>query len=517
MKTHSLSLLLSACLLAAFPQRSAAIDLLERYPTSLTAGDLAVPHAREWQFTDADVFRLSRFEFPRRTNERNFSIETGPASLGVGHCADGAVWAVVIPQESGTVSLATNRSTITYIWLRFHPRDLNTLFPPETVSADGATKVGPQIRSIADAKIRSGPHAGTRVLIPEPGGFLFNTDAKGGLPPAFWVHSKQEKKPPIPFTPELAAETFDFLWEVFDKHYAMFGLRPEVDWNKSREEFRPRALASKSAVECAEVCAEMLKPLRDLHVSLNVGDADVPVFDRPLDINSNPSAHRALLGELHGELPVRWTVTADKIGFIATYAWLPGRGISQRCDEALEAVRDTRALIVDVRLNSGGSEDVAKEFAGRFMANEFTYSSHQVRNGPAHTDLTEKTLRTVQPRGPWRYDRPVLLLIGERCISSNESFVAMMTGATNVTTMGAPTAGSSGNPQELRLPLDISVRMPAWITYLPDGSPLDERGIQPQIRFEPKPGAFEGNRDDLLEAALERLRQAPAATGSDVK
>jgi hypothetical protein len=506
MKIQSLSLLLSACLLAACPQQSAAIDLLERYPTSLTAGDLAVPHAREWQFTDADVFRLSRFEFPRRTNERAFSIETGPASLGVGHCANGAVWAVVIPQESGTVSLATNRSTITYIWLRFHPRDINIVFPPETVFADGATKFAPQIRSIADAKIHSSFHVGTRVLIPEPGEFLFNTDAKGGLPPTFWVHSKQGKKPPIPFTPELAAEAFDFLWEAFDKHYAMFGLRPEVDWNRSREQFRPRALTSKSAVECAEVCAEMLKPLRDLHVSLKLSGANVPVFDRPLAINSNPSAHRVLLGELRGEVPVQWAVTPDKIGFIATYTWLSARGVRERCDEALEAVRDTRALIVDVRLNSGGTEDVAKEFAGRFVANEFTYSSYQVRNGPAHTDLTEKSLRTVQPRGPWRYDRPVLLLIGERCISSNESFVAMMTGATNVTTMGAHTAGSSGNPVEFKLPLDITVGVPVWITYLPDGTPLDERGIQPQIKFEPQPGAFEGDRDDLLAAALERLR-----------
>jgi C-terminal processing protease CtpA/Prc len=48
-----------------------------------------------------------------------------------------------------------------------------------------------------------------------------------------------------------------------------------------------------------------------------------------------------------------------------------------------------------------------------------------------------------------------------------------------------------------------------WIAYLPDGTPLDERGIQPQIKFEPQAGAFEGSHDDLLSAALEHLRQAP--------
>jgi C-terminal processing protease CtpA/Prc len=152
--------------------------------------------------------------------------------------------------------------------------------------------------------------------------------------------------------------------------------------------------------------------------------------------------------------------------------------------------------------------------AGRFLQDDFVYSFSQFRNGPKHTDLTEKFPRTVRPRGPWRYDRPVVLLIGEKCMSSNESFIAMMTGATNVTTMGGHTCGSSGNPRIVKLPLDMTVSVPRWIDYLAAGTPLDERGIQPQIVFTPNPGAFEGKRDDLLAAALERLRKtsAPAAS-----
>jgi len=103
----------------------------------------------------------------------------------------------------------------------------------------------------------------------------------------------------------------------------------------------------------------------------------------------------------------------------------------------------------------------------------------------------------------------VVLLTGRKTMSSCESFVGMMTGGTNVTTMGDATAGSSGNPKIVRLPLDMTVSVPRWIDLLPDGTPLDERGVQPQVRFEPKPGAFEGKHDDLLAAALERLRLAP--------
>jgi C-terminal processing protease CtpA/Prc len=100
----------------------------------------------------------------------------------------------------------------------------------------------------------------------------------------------------------------------------------------------------------------------------------------------------------------------------------------------------------------------------------------------------------------------VVLLIGQRCMSSNESFISMMKGATNVTTMGDHTCGSSGNPTVIQLPLGMSVTVPRWVDLLPDGTPLDERGIQPQIKFVAQPGAFEGLRDDLLAEALNMLK-----------
>jgi len=314
-------------------------------------------------------------------------------------------------------------------------------------------------------------------------------------------------KPPPVFSSDSAAATFDQLWEAFDRDYAMFVLRPEVDWAKLREQYRPKALASKSTHEFADVCAEMLKPLRDLHVWMSVAGVNVPVFNRPRSANSNPSAHRTILGDLKQAGRVQWVITTDKIGFIAIYGWNTGPEIPAQVDEALEQMRDTRGLIIDVRLNGGGDEPTAGKVAGRFLQKEFVYSCSQYRNGPSHTDLTEKYERKVSPRGPWRYNRPVVLLIGQKCMSSNESFIAMMSGDPEVTIIGDHTCGSSGNPRIVKLPLDMTVGVPRWIDYLPDGAPLDERGFQPKVQFKPEPGAFESDRDDLLKAALERLRK----------
>ena len=338
---------------------------------------------------------------------------------------------------------------------------------------------------------------------------FFMVDTDDGTAKYAADFERHELKQPPAITADAAQAAFDKIWEEFDQKYAGFVLRPEVDWGKLREEYRPKALASKSSEEFAATCAEMLKPLRDLHVWITLEGTHVPVFNRPRQSNSNPSAHRGILGSLNEAGQLQWAITADKIGFIAINGWNDG-ALPNQFQEVLEKMRDTRGLIIDVRLNGGGGEPLAQQVAARFVREKFVYAYSQFRNGPKHTDLTGKTERTVEPGGPWRYDRPVILLIGQKCMSSSESFVGMLTGDPDLTTMGDHTCGSSGNPQMINLaPLAMTVSVPQWIDYMPDGRPLDEHGFEPQVPFTAKPGAFRGDRDDLLTAALERLRQAP--------
>src|SRR5216117_1073035 len=44
-------------------QTHEGIDLLHQYPTKLVVGDSAPERARAWEFTGADIFRLSHFRF----------------------------------------------------------------------------------------------------------------------------------------------------------------------------------------------------------------------------------------------------------------------------------------------------------------------------------------------------------------------------------------------------------------------------------------------------------------------
>ena len=189
----------AACLLAtvlagitltsAREEQSPGTDLLKKYPTTLTAGDAAPNRARPWQFTETDIFQVSRFTLEVGKELR---VETQTADLGIGHCADGAVWAVLIPREGGklTSPVATNAENVAHVWLRFHPAKINQIFPPESVSAAGRGNLEEQMRAVAEAKFTSSWHAGQSAMVPEPKDMTVDIDTKDGPRRFFMVDTE---------------------------------------------------------------------------------------------------------------------------------------------------------------------------------------------------------------------------------------------------------------------------------------------------------------------------------------
>ena len=156
-----------------------AVDLLQRYPTARTTGDTEPEHARSWDFNAEDVYHVTRFEF--KVGDQ-FKVTTGDADLGVGHCADGVVWGVLIPRESGalTSSVTNSAEPIAHVWLRFHPAELDHLFPAETVLADGNTNLCAKMRAIARNKMTSSWQSDGKAMIPDVKYFTVYADTVDG-------------------------------------------------------------------------------------------------------------------------------------------------------------------------------------------------------------------------------------------------------------------------------------------------------------------------------------------------
>jgi len=122
------------------------------------------------------------------------------------------------------------------------------------------------------------------------------------------------------------------------------------------------------------------------------------------------------------------------IGLIAIRSFSDDAAIAA-FDAGLAELRDAPALIIDVRNNGGGDTAVARPIMGRFITQTRPYARMRRRAGaglgPAWTEV-------VEPRGPFTYDRPVVVLCNHWSASMAEGFPMGMRGLGRARIVGTP-------------------------------------------------------------------------------
>lgn len=315
---------------------------------------------------------------------------------------------------------------------------------------------------------------------------------------------------PSPPPSDFAAQ-FDSLWATFDREYSYFQHK-RIDWPAMRSTYRPRAVAAADQRAFIDVIREMLGTLHDVHVTLrDPSGSQLPTYSPQAFVNWDRAVfdrYRARAGWTQGAID--WGHgTLDGVPYIAIGGWGTQAIRSADFDAALERYRSAPALILDVRMNPGGNDQLAFEIAGRFARSTIRAGYVKFRNGPGHGDFGSPIDRTVNPRGSWQYAGNVLLLIGRRSASSNESFIMAMRQLPNVTLIGDRTAGATGNPGVFPLAAGWSYTVSRWIEYTPDNQVIEDNGIAPDIAVAASASDFAAGRDPVLDFALSRAA-APA-------
>jgi len=306
------------------------------------------------------------------------------------------------------------------------------------------------------------------------------------------------------------ASQFDSLWNTFDREYSYF-VHKQIDWSALRSAYRPRATAAADQTAFIAVVREMLGQLHDMHVVIrDPSGSTIPTYEPQWFVNWDRSVWQqyiARAGWTQGQND--WGYGSfDGVPYFAFGSWGANSISSADFDAALERFRNAPAIILDVRMNPGGIDSLAFEIAGRFTPVPVVFGSVRFRNGPSHNDFGPATMRTLNPRGPWQYTGNVLVLIGRRCASSNESFIAALGQLPHVTLVGDRTAGSTGNPGTFPLANGWSYTVSRWIEYTADNQPIEDAGISPDVIVTAGPGDFAMGRDPVLEWALKALGQS---------
>ncbi len=307
---------------------------------------------------------------------------------------------------------------------------------------------------------------------------------------------------------ELNAAAIDTLGGALGSMYS-YRDRTGLDWETLLHENRDALERARSPRAFGRVVSTLLAKAEDKHVWVEVGDSQMATYQSPPVPNVNPELlHEAVPG-FERISPIvfmgRWD---DGIGYINVASWDGTHPEAvEAAFEALWRLHDARAVIVDVRMNGGGDETLAKAFAGCFIDEPVLYAKNRYVD-PANPGAFGPVLdRVVEPstRRP-RFTGPVVVLSGPVVMSSNEAFILMMKAAARATVIGGTTQGSSGNPKPHDLGNGVTVWLPSWQAMDAEGNMFEGVGIDPDIAVDAPPERVM-RADPVLDAALEHLRE----------
>jgi len=169
---------------------------------------------------------------------------------------------------------------------------------------------------------------------------------------------------------------------------------------------------------------------------------------------------------------------------------------------------DVPGLIIDLRINSGGSADLTQDFAGYFFDEEISLYDGYYYSDKSGKFESDGVFERIEP-APLLYDKPIAVLVSPYCVSACEGFAYALSQHNRAVIIGHdPTAGAFGEVGrgQYELPEGMSMQFPTGRPETPDGKLLIEGvGVIPDIIVPVTQESALGSRDAVLEAAIESL------------
>ncbi|HUP97729.1 MAG TPA: S41 family peptidase [Usitatibacter sp.] len=190
------------------------------------------------------------------------------------------------------------------------------------------------------------------------------------------------------------------------------------------------------------------------------------------------------------------------LGYIRIKASLSDPRIPGQFEGALDYLKDTRALIVDLR-EAGGAQASAQVEAvlSRFAPATLPWRQREPRGG-------ERTLDTVDPRSP-RYAAPVVVLVDRWTSGDGEALAAGLQAVAKARLVGTAMAGLRGEIGTVRLAhSQLVVHFPVERAFHADGTPREL--VMPAVAVD-LAAPQGGPGDPILYQALKLLDPASSA------
>jgi len=258
-------------------------------------------------------------------------------------------------------------------------------------------------------------------------------------------------------------KNFEYLWNTFDKRYALF-VSKRIDWDALYRIYRPKVSSQTTDSGLFNIMANLLSHLNDNHVRLNSPNRSyrsgilgtIPEMDNFFPLVKNKYLHR--YKDLPAGMFSGWLT--DSIGYFYIQYFDDAELSASVIDGIINEFKDTKGIVIDVRENYGGEDDVGKAIADRFADKKRLYMVKRYKNGNSHNAFAVPQKWYVEPKGRIQYTKPVILLVNRFSISEAEVFTLAMRALPHVTIIGDATSGVFADVYQDTLPNGWTFRCP---------------------------------------------------------
>jgi hypothetical protein len=330
--------------------------------------------------------------------------------------------------------------------------------------------------------------------------------------------------PPTQDTPE---NNFTVFAETWREHYISFALR-HVDWDKVIAENRGKISAKTSPAQLFDILKGMIEPLGDAHTRLRAINIGKNFSGFRLGIVASPPSVFATTDRIYFKQPferfcndqIAYDQLAPDIGYLRLLSFesYTAKGDFESelacLNPALDKIfshKTIKALIIDVRANTGGADPLGLAIASRLATKPYLAYTKKARADPFdRTKWTDQDPDLVVPRKRPGFNGAVVELTGPSTVSAGETFTQALTGRMpRVTRIGENTQGVFSDILTRHLPNGWTFGLPNEI-FVTDGKAFDGDGIPPGIRVPVfAPADLRNGRDPALAAALTLIREQP--------
>lgn len=310
---------------------------------------------------------------------------------------------------------------------------------------------------------------------------------------------------------------FDRVVEIFELHYPFFELRG-IDWTSAAEAQRQTLTAESSEEDLEAALVALLDPLDDGHVSLvtpriefeSKPFAAITQLEAEFEAQDEVATFEAYLQQellayfaaiddrlegLGGALDgVRWG-RSDDIGYLRAFDFdTSAEAMHMVMEDAMTALSGVSAMVVDMRVNSGGSDTAAIAMASYFAETEtLAFTKAPYLGDGAWGPATE--VSTPACAAATCFDGPVIVLVSESTVSAAEIFVLAMRALDDVRVWGEPTSGELSDILGRTLPPGWGLGLTNERYIAADGELYESVGIPVDRALDGAPLDLQSRRD----------------------